>query len=102
MEDLLRSRDKFYHYKYIVYAIILTKIVQLYCSSDLNKYTWGKYENGNSQIEIANVIKLKNGFDLHRKILEAIDYGQKIAKKIFPQNYSLEMEKLRRVYRVIM
>ena len=54
--------------------------MQLYCTSDLRKYIWGKYENGNSQIEISNVIKLKNGFDINRKLMEAIDYGQKIVK----------------------
>ena len=30
--------------------------------------------------------------------MEAIDYGHKIAKKRFQQNYSLEMEKSRGIY----
>ena len=36
--------------------------------------------------------KMNNGFGLQRKSLEAIDYGRKIPKKIFPLNYSLEIE----------
>ena len=50
MEDLLRSREKFYHCKYIVYAIILTKIVQLYCTSDLRKYKRGNMRNGTGRL----------------------------------------------------
>ena len=50
----------------------------------------GGNENGKRQIRIANGINLKNGFDLHMKFLEAIDYGRKIAKKIFTVNCSLE------------
>ena len=56
----------------------------------------GKYENGNKQIKTTNVIKLKNGFDLHRNVLEAISYGQKIAKKRFPLNCSLKTEKFKK------
>ena len=68
--------------------------MQLYCTEYLWKYKLGRLdENGNIQIKIENSIRLKNGSDLHRNVLKAIDYGQKIAKKIFPQNYSLEMEK---------
>ena len=37
-------------------------------------------------------MKLNNGFDLHIKFLVATDYVQKIAKKRFPLNYSLETE----------
>ena len=80
MENILRSKEKCYRCKDIFYDILPPKIVQLYCTSDLRKYIWGKYENGNSQIEISNVIKLKNGFDINRKLMEAIDYGQKIVK----------------------
>ena len=85
----MRSIYKFYCCKDIVYDILPPKIVQLYCTSDLRKYKRGKYENENRQIKKTNGIKLKNGFDLHRKFLEAIDYGQKISKKSFPLNYSL-------------
>ena len=46
-----------------------------------------KYENGKSKIKEENGINLSNGFELHRKFLEAIEYGQKIAEKIFPLNY---------------
>ena len=60
------------------------------------KYKWVKYDNGNRQIKTENGIKFKNGFDLHRKFFEAVDCGQKIAKKIFPLNYSLEMEKFKK------
>ena len=53
----------------------------------------GKYENGNRHIKTEYCIKLKNGFYLHRIVLEAIDYGRKIAKMVFPINYSLEIGK---------
>ena len=86
MEELLRSIEKCYRCKEIVYDILPPKIVQLYCNSDLSKYKRGKYENEKSQIKTSNGIKLKNGFDLHRNVLEAIEYGQKIAKKGFPLN----------------
>ena len=62
----------------------------------------GKDENGNKQIKTENGIKLKNVFDLHKNFLEDIDYGQKIAKKIFPLNCSLETGNSRRDYIVIM
>ena len=39
---------------------------------------------------------MNNGFDFHRKFLEAIDYGQIIAKKRFPLNFSLETEKFKK------
>ena len=97
MEELLSSTNKFYCCKDIVYDIIPPKIVQLYCTSDLRKYKWGKDENGKRQIKTENVTKSKNGFDLHRKFLEAIDYGRKMAKKSFPLNYSLETGKLKKV-----
>ena len=70
--------------------------MQLYCTSDLRKYKRGKYENGNRQIKTANGIKLKNGFDLHRKFLEDTGYGRKIAKKIFPLDCSPETEKFKK------
>ena len=76
MEELLRSRNKFYRCKDIVCDILPPKIVQRYCTSDLSKYKWeGGGENGNRQIKTENGIKLKNDFDLHRKFLEAIEYG---------------------------
>ena len=56
----------------------------------------GKDENCNRQIKTANDIKLNNGFNIHRKFLEAIYYGRKIAKKIFPLNYSPEMGKFKK------
>ena len=93
---LLRSREKCYRFKDIFYDIILPKIVQLYCTSDLIKYKWVNDYNENRQIKTANVIKLKNGFDLHRIFLEAIDYGQKISKKIFPLNCSPETKKIKK------
>ena len=71
----MRSRGKFYRCKDIIYDIIPPKIVQLYRTSNLRKYTWGKCENGDRQIKTANGIKLNNGFDIHRKFVEAIDYG---------------------------
>ena len=89
----MRSREKCYRCNDIVYDILPPKIVQLYCTSDLSKYKWGSYENGNRQVKTENGIKLKNGFDLHRNFLEAIDYGRKIEKKRFPLNCSLETEK---------
>ena len=92
----MRSIEKFYYFKDIVYDILPPKIVQLYCTSDLSKYKRGKYDNGNRQIKTENGIKLKNGFDLHRKFLEAIYYGQNIAKKSFPLNYSPETEKCKK------
>ena len=70
--------------------------MQLYCTSDITTYKWGKHENGNRQIKTESDIELKNGFDLHRKFLEAIDYGRKFAKKIFPLNYSREMENFKK------
>ena len=96
MERILRSKDTHNCCKDIVYDILPPKIVQLYCTSDPRKYKRGKYDNGNRKIKTANVIKLKNGFDLHMRFLEAIDYGQKIAKKRFPLNYSPEMEKFKK------
>ena len=57
----------------------------------------GKYENGSRQIKPENGIKLKNGFDPHRRFWEAIDYGPKITQKIFPLNCSLETEKSKKV-----
>ena len=77
------SREKCYRCKDIVYDILSPKILKLCCTSDLRKYKWGKDENGNRHIKTKNGIKLKNGFDLHRKFLEDIDYGHKIAKKRF-------------------
>ena len=59
-------RYKFYRCEYIVYDILPLKILQLYCTLDLMKYTWGKDENDNRQIITANCIRFKNGFDLHR------------------------------------
>ena len=67
--------------------------MQLYCNSDIRKYKWAKYDNGKRHSKTENDIKLKNGFDSYRKVLEGIDYGQKIANTIFPINYSLEIEK---------
>ena len=55
----------------------------------------GENENGNRHINKENGINLKNGFDLHRKFLEDIDCGRKIAKNIFPLNFSLKMEKFK-------
>ena len=72
-------------------------MVQLYCTSYLRKYKWGKDKNGKWNIKTENGIKLKNIFDLHRKFLEAIYYGQKIAKKRFPLNCSLKTEKFKKV-----
>ena len=92
MEEIFWSREKFYCFNNVVYVILPHKIVQLYCTSDLRKYKRGKYENGNRYIKTENGIKLKNGFDLHRKFLEAIDYSRNISKKRFPLNYSLETE----------
>ena len=83
----MRPRDKCYHCKDIVYDILPPKIVQLYCIPNLRKYKRERYENGTRHIRKENGIKLKNGFDIHRKFLEAIDYGWKFTKKIFPLNY---------------
>ena len=58
--------------------------MQLYCTSDLRKYKRVKEKNGNRQIKTAHGIKLKSGFELHRKFLEANDYGRKIYKKEIP------------------
>ena len=98
----MRLREKYYHCKESVYAILPPKIVQLYCNSDIRKYKWAKYDNGKRHSKTENDIKLKNGFDSYRKFLEANNYGQKIANTIFPMNYSLEIENTRRVNRVIM
>ena len=87
------SREKCYICKETVCDILPPKIVQLYCTSDLRKYKWVIYDNRNRQIKTENGIKFKNGFDLHKNFLEAIDYGWKISKNRFPLNYSLEMEK---------
>ena len=51
MEDILSSRYKSYHFKYIVYHILPPKIVQLCCTSYLRKYKWVKDENGNKHIK---------------------------------------------------
>ena len=56
----------------------------------------GKYENGNWQIKTSNSNKVKNGFDVHRIFLEAIDYGHKIAKNRYTLNYLLEMGKFKK------
>ena len=96
LEEVLRSMEKFYRCKDIVYDILPPKIVQVYCTSDLRKYKWGKYENRKKHIKTANGIKLKNNFDLHRSFLKAIYYGQKISKKIFPLKYSLGTRKLKK------
>ena len=69
MKDILRSIEIFYRCKDIVYDILPLKIVQLYCTSDLMKYKWGKDENGNRKIKTENSIKFNNGLDLHRKVL---------------------------------
>ena len=88
MEELLRSIVKCYRCKDIAYDILPPKILKIYYTLYLKKYKWGRvYDNGNMQIKTTNDITLKNGFDLHRKFLEAIDYGRKIANKRFPQNY---------------
>ena len=92
MEDIFRSRDKCYLCKDIVYDVLPHTKVQLYCTLDLRKYTWGKDENGNSQIKTSNGIMLKNGFDLHRKFLGGIGYGQKIKRMRFALNCSLKTE----------
>ena len=47
---------------------------------------------GTGRLIQKNVINLKNEFDLHRNVLEDIDCGRKIEKKIFPLHYSLEIE----------
>ena len=52
---------------------------------------------GTGRLIQKNVINLKNEFDLHRKVLEDIDCGRKIEKKIFPLNYSLEIEKSKKI-----
>ena len=57
----------------------------------------GKDKNGNRQIKTVNGINLKNGFNLRRNFLEAIDYVRKFAKKSFPLKYSLEMVKSKKV-----
>ena len=75
------SMDKFYHCKDIIYDILPPKIVQLYYTSDLRKYKRGKDENGNRHIKTVNGIKLNNGFDIHRKFLEDIDYVRKVLIK---------------------
>ena len=97
MEELLGSIKKFYRCKDIVYVILLPKIIQLYCTWDIRKYKWGNNNNRNTPIKTANGIKLNNGFDRHRKFLEDIYYGQTIAKKRFPLNYSLETRKFKKV-----
>ena len=71
--------------------------MRLYCTSELRRYKWGKYDNGNRQIKISNGIRLKNGFDLHRKFWGDIYYGRIIAKKRFSLNYSLETVKFKKV-----
>ena len=76
LEEVLRSMEKFYRCKDIVYDILPPKIVQLYWTSDLRKYKRGKDENRNRQIKTANSIKFNNGFELHRKVFEATDYGR--------------------------
>ena len=57
----------------------------------------GKDDNGNRQIKTKNDIKVKNGFDLCMKCLEAIHYVQIIAKNRFPLNCSLETENFNKV-----
>ena len=52
MGDILRSIEKFYCCKDIVFDILPPKIVQLYFTSYLRKYKKGKYDNGNRQIQI--------------------------------------------------
>ena len=81
------SIETFYCCKDIIYEILPPKILQLYCTLDIRKYKRGKDDNGNRQINVANDIKLKNDFDIRRKLLEDIDYGGKIAKKSFPLKY---------------
>ena len=71
--------------------------MQLYCISYLRKYKLGRDKNGNRKILTENRIKLKNGFELHRKSLEDIDYSWKIFKNIFPLKYSLEIEIFKKV-----
>ena len=71
--------------------------MQLYCTSDLRIYKLVRVdENWNRHIKTENGIKLNNGFDLHMDFLNAVDYVRRIANKIFPQNYSLEMEIFKR------
>ena len=86
LQELLRSRYKCDRCKDIFYEILPPKIVQLYSTSDPRKHKRGKYENGNRKIKTANDTKLKNGFELHRKFVEAVDYVRKIARKRFPLN----------------
>ena len=40
---------------------------------------------------------LKNGFALFKMFIVSIDYGWKITNKRSPQNYSPEMEKIKKV-----
>ena len=86
MENHLISTDKCYCCKCIVYDILPPKIVQVYCTSDLRRKQWGKYDNGDINIKKEHGIKLKKRFDLNKKFLEAIDDGKKMAKNRFPLN----------------
>ena len=42
LKELLRSREKYYRCKDVVYDILPPKIVQLYCISDISKCKWGR------------------------------------------------------------
>ena len=46
LEYILRSRQKFYCCRDIVYDILPPKVVQLYCTPDLSKYKQGKMRMG--------------------------------------------------------
>ena len=51
LEELLRSRDKCYCCKDIIYEILPPKVVQLYCNSDLSKYKRGKMRMGTGRLK---------------------------------------------------
>ena len=51
MEDILKSREKYYCCKDISYSMLLPKIVQLCCTSYPRKYKWGGMRMGTGRLK---------------------------------------------------
>jgi len=93
LESESRSGERVYHSKEIVYENLPSQLVKLYCTSPERKYK-RNFNKGQIAGPVINAEgkQLKNSFDVHRKFLEAIDFGrQRVAKANFPKNYVLEI-----------
>lgn len=96
LESELRSGEKTYRSFDIVYENLPPQLVKLYCTSPERKYKWTiKAGQITGPMLNSEGKHLKNGFDVHRKFLESIDFGRRVAKAKFPKNYVLDIEKFK-------